>query len=519
MKKLILLVCSIIIVNLYGLSIYDIQYTTDPSGDSPYEGDTVTVTGIVTATGYFSSGNTRFFISDPEGGAWRGIYVYEFDTGINIGDEVEVTGTVVEYYGLTELSYCDVTVLSSGNLVPPAVEINTAEVSDEMYEGVLVTVSDVEVTGNPDNYGEWQADDGSGECQLDDSIYEYPGVSVGDEFIKITGVVDYNFSSYDINPRSANDFIAVGDPYIASINYGPIPLNTEDPFTVTAEIYDYDGTIESAELFYRLGSSNDFSSIMMNDQGDDNFVAELAALPSEDDYYLIYVTATDNQGNSSESYPEVIEIEVPAPVVEDLSLSFVEDSGELAVQAIITDIDGVVELAKIYYYLDYSDEYYELTMEQDLSDPTIFHATIPAQDPGVTVNVGIYAEDNDGLETSIADLAAYTYAVESHRAILKVPARPFDPVVGTTIPIDYYSKQGDQAKLRIFNAEGKLVYTPKHEIIGASDGISTYNWDGRDKNGNICPIGLYFVHLEVVESTGGKTKTNTVPVVIGTPLN
>ncbi|MFO7896030.1 MAG: hypothetical protein R6U84_03780 [Candidatus Cloacimonadales bacterium] len=519
MKKLILLICSIFIVNLYGLSIYDIQYTTDPSGDSPYEGDTVTVTGIVTATGYFSSGNTRFFISDPEGGAWRGIYVYEYDTGINVGDEVEVTGTVVEYYGLTELSYCDVTVLSSGNLVPPAVEISTADVSSEMYESVLVTVSDVEATSNPSSYGEWRVNDGSGECQIDDGIYEYPGVSVGDEFIKITGVVDYNFSSFDINPRSANDFIAVGDPYIAEISWGPIPLNTEDPISVTAEIYDYDGTIQSAELFYRLGSTDEYSSISMNAQGDDTFVAELAALPSEDDYYLIYVKATDDVGNSSESYPEVVEIEVPAPIIENLSLNLAAESQDLLAVATITDLDGSIEMAKIYYNLDYSSEYTEIVMEQDADDATIFRATIPAQKPGVTVNVGVYALDNDGLETSIPNLAAYTYAVESHEAILKVPARPFDPVVGATIPIDYYSKKDDKAILRIFNAEGKLVYTPKHEMITAEDGISTYDWDGRDKNGNICPIGLYFVHLQVVEATGGKSKTNTVPVVIGTPLN
>ncbi|MCK4820025.1 hypothetical protein KA005_29945, partial [bacterium] len=34
------------------VTIYDIQYTADPSGDSPFAGQTVTTQGIVTASYY-----------------------------------------------------------------------------------------------------------------------------------------------------------------------------------------------------------------------------------------------------------------------------------------------------------------------------------------------------------------------------------------------------------------------------------------------------------------------------------
>jgi predicted extracellular nuclease len=85
-------------------SIYDIQYTTDASGDSPEAGNVVTTSGIVTGVIAFGGDIDRFFIQDGDG-AWNGIYVYENGYPVALGDSVEVTGTVTEYFGLTELTF------------------------------------------------------------------------------------------------------------------------------------------------------------------------------------------------------------------------------------------------------------------------------------------------------------------------------------------------------------------------------------------------------------------------------
>ncbi len=196
------------------LTIYDIQYTEN-AGDgtypSPLEGQMVTVTGIVSAANVYSSGNSnRFFITDPEGGPWHGIYVYNYDAVVALGDEVEVSGTVSEYYGLTELTNVTVTVLSTGNAVPPAIFINSGEVGQEMYEGVLVNVQNVSVVQEPDQFGQWYVDDGSGSVQIDDSIFEYPGVMMDMAFESITGVVDYSYSEFAILPRFEEDFVLLG---------------------------------------------------------------------------------------------------------------------------------------------------------------------------------------------------------------------------------------------------------------------------------------------------------------------
>jgi predicted extracellular nuclease len=79
------------------VSIYDIQYTTDPSGDSPYEGQTVTTQGIVTAF-FYDGGNRYTFIQDGTG-PWSGLVLYKPDGYVNVGDLLEVTGTVSEYFG------------------------------------------------------------------------------------------------------------------------------------------------------------------------------------------------------------------------------------------------------------------------------------------------------------------------------------------------------------------------------------------------------------------------------------
>ena len=63
-------------------AIYDIQYTTDPSGDSPMVGLTVTIEGVVTAASY-----DGFIVADAAG-AWNSVFVYTRASGcaVQAGD-------------------------------------------------------------------------------------------------------------------------------------------------------------------------------------------------------------------------------------------------------------------------------------------------------------------------------------------------------------------------------------------------------------------------------------------------
>lgn len=176
-------------------TIFELQGQTDVS---PYVDQDVSTSGIVTAIE-----DDGYHIQDGDG-AWNGIYVYDPGHSAEIGDEVSVSGTCQEFYELTELgSVTEMEVLSSGNELPAPTILTSGEVADEAYEGVLVSVENAECT-NPDlGFGEFELDDGSGPCRVDDLLFLFTA-QVG-VFYTVTGPVTYSFDNYKILPRDEND--------------------------------------------------------------------------------------------------------------------------------------------------------------------------------------------------------------------------------------------------------------------------------------------------------------------------
>lgn len=189
---------AITIANVPDVSIHDIQYTTDVSGDSPYKGQTVNTGGIVTA---ITSGGQFFVQGGP--GAWDGIYVYDMNQTVAVGDSVTFTANVSEYYNLTELSgVASLVVVSSGNTLYAPVTITTGGMG-ESYEGVLIKVSNANCTNANAGNGMWTVDDGSGALNTDDDIFVFtPTLNT---HYDITGIGHFSYSQYKILPRDAND--------------------------------------------------------------------------------------------------------------------------------------------------------------------------------------------------------------------------------------------------------------------------------------------------------------------------
>jgi predicted extracellular nuclease len=185
MKRIILILFTVFMATmLWGqVTVYDIQFTEDVSGDSPLYGQIIVTGGIVTALD-----GTTFYIADVDGGAWHGVMVYTNDDyGLALGDAVTFGAEVDEYYNLTELkNLTDLVIVSNGNPVPAPVVISTLDLSTmEAYEGVLVTIEEVEVTIATDDFGQWFVDDGSGECEVEDAIYHVEALA-GDMYHSIT---------------------------------------------------------------------------------------------------------------------------------------------------------------------------------------------------------------------------------------------------------------------------------------------------------------------------------------------
>lgn len=203
------------------VTIYDIQYTIDPSGDSPYNGDIVEFDGVITA---FEEGKTKMWVQDGTG-PWNGVLIYEGypgHTGYTIGDAVTVYGTVEEYNNTTEITDTAITVTGTGTLPAPIV-LTTLAANDEQYEGCLIEVQNVtvaSVTGAHPSGSPWEVDDGSGLLEgwsYFFAIHYFP--TVGDTHGYIRGVVDYYSGRYEILPRNDADFEGYVPPPIPTTSH------------------------------------------------------------------------------------------------------------------------------------------------------------------------------------------------------------------------------------------------------------------------------------------------------------
>ncbi|MCK4447891.1 MAG: metallophosphoesterase, partial [Candidatus Marinimicrobia bacterium] len=200
------------------INIYTIQQNISLNGQI------VSTSGMVTAaTGIYHP--QRTFIADSSGGPWSGILLWDSTATFhaNEGDEVRVQGKVFEDNGLTGIVIKSGEILGHNNSLPPAEMINTGDISSgsmkaEIYEGVLIQLSNVFVSDPNLGNGEWLIDDGSGACRVDDDadslIYEVP--SSGSPITSIIGIVNYSDDNYKLEPRYLQDIfetapIPIGD--------------------------------------------------------------------------------------------------------------------------------------------------------------------------------------------------------------------------------------------------------------------------------------------------------------------
>ena len=248
---------------------------------SPYLDSTVSFAGIVTSDFTASTGLKGFHVQTPDDGkdddpkTSEGIFVFlgSGTAGVGVGDSVLVTGKVLEYYGLTEISFPQVVVLASGMTLPVATDLVLPLDSlrgAERWEGMRVRLPQrLVVTGNYTlgRYGEMvvsprrqmaptqvalpgapalaalSADSLSRLTINDGSNVQNPawvgfptgGLSAantlrtGDQVEGLVGILDYGFGLWTLQPTAAPTFVKAnartaapiasgGDVRVASFN-------------------------------------------------------------------------------------------------------------------------------------------------------------------------------------------------------------------------------------------------------------------------------------------------------------
>jgi hypothetical protein len=182
--------------------------------------EVVTVRGIVTVAGEFGGPS---YLQDATGGL--AVFGSSFTSAVARGDEVIVTGTVSQFYGLTELVNPVLDSLLSRGNSPEPLEVSAAEILGdgtlgiEIYEGLLVRLDGVTVQAS----GTWGAgtnyplSDASGttEVRIDNNT-NLVGQPVPGGAFSLVGVVgQYKTSSpyiggYQILPRGQGDVLSSG---------------------------------------------------------------------------------------------------------------------------------------------------------------------------------------------------------------------------------------------------------------------------------------------------------------------
>ncbi|MGB0390888.1 MAG: T9SS type A sorting domain-containing protein [Salibacteraceae bacterium] len=257
-----------------GLQIVDVQKVLDYNNDkSYYEGDTVTVTGVVAASARdYDLGYV--YIQQTGASEWGGLSL----TGnsdlvlLKRTEEVTVTGVIEEYYNFTRMNVIDV--VKTGNLVP--IEMNYFDPSDanlhatkeiEKYESMTVGFANpnggLYITNEDLNFGDYEVGSSATATQstrvtagrqsnnafsslwvslvtdtnyaLNDGVMEVDTVitSMNMEMDTIAGVLYYGFSNFKLMPRNNDDIINLSENGVA------IVLDTTDynyPDTVTSVV-------------------------------------------------------------------------------------------------------------------------------------------------------------------------------------------------------------------------------------------------------------------------------------------
>jgi len=201
-------------------------YPSGASSNTEYSVDGV-VTAVQAPNGFYMQ------MYDLQPVSWSGIWVYAPQSGtgsivwpanLAVGDSVHVTGTCSEYFGMTEINAHEgpsITRSGSGTQYIDPISVTTGAIgttcsdSAEPYEGMLVSLSNVVVTSAPDRWGRVGIDDGTGLTRLDDDVFEaddllvrhYGNAIIGATLTTLTGVVRFQFGTYAVFPRSANDII------------------------------------------------------------------------------------------------------------------------------------------------------------------------------------------------------------------------------------------------------------------------------------------------------------------------
>ncbi len=159
-----------------------------------------------------------FTVQDPGVTApaqYAGVLVYlGSDSGLSIGDVVDITGKTTEFFGNTEITNANVTPKGTTGTIT-ASALSLADAASEPYENVLVTVETGTVVDPYDcsvddsacsDFDLWALTEGPDKLVVYDKFYSGSDWDDHKGETPVTGVTMWRRGSWRLMPRSASDF-------------------------------------------------------------------------------------------------------------------------------------------------------------------------------------------------------------------------------------------------------------------------------------------------------------------------
>jgi len=290
-------------------TIDDIQYYNPVTGApaSPYNGQTVTVSGVVYVKGGTYNSGTHYIQS-----ATGGMQFFKNASGLFVGDEVEVTGAVSAFSGEIQINNPSVTVLGNpGEPTPTSTTPGGILAAAEPYEwvGEFVAVTG-QITAKTGNSEFRMMNTGGGPdtliCYVDtDTQINLGQMEIGEIYLVKSPVTNYN-GLIELKPRQQSDLVEnpTGDtfPVVQNVNLDNWVVRANVATTVSALITDNDA-VGSATVYYRNSDLDGVSpgpwlTAVMSDTGDDVWEGTIPA-PHSGAKLDFYVSATDNAAQTT----------------------------------------------------------------------------------------------------------------------------------------------------------------------------------------------------------------------------
>ena len=361
MKRAILSIfATIMVVSIYAqdtLSIDSIQWVSQANltacmDESRYDGDTVVISGICTVDGmeYGSSSHNIHISQSSKPSPFGSIRFRQGDPNATYnesirnlvqGDSIIAIGTLSQYQGETQFEPLEtngsISILNRGVAVMDTViavsDFNDASLVNnlndgEQWESAFVTIKDVTVSAVDPFSGNrisFVVEDKNGNKmtigdhftaqrlpQYTHPVTNQPGSFVapsnGDNFASISGIIVHSRSctgengrGYQLMPFDASHYVyGPSAPRVENIKQNFNTPTSNQDVTVSADIFDLDGNIVSADLFYNTGTdltNTSFTRVPMVKGTGNNYSADI---PKQADATFVryYISAEDDSTNT-----------------------------------------------------------------------------------------------------------------------------------------------------------------------------------------------------------------------------